>query len=274
VDAPYAFFEPLADGRFRATAATQSPWDPRMQHGGPPSALAATSIERLHPRPEMRIARISLDFLGPIPRGEIAVRAHVIRPGRRVELIEAVLDCEGREVVLARAWRIATNPQMHRALPEGHTAPHPPIPPLASAVERPFATAHSFGYADALEWRFVSDARQSDEAAQVWMRPRLPLVAGEPLGGLERLLICADSANGVSSRLPFSQWLFVPPTLTVTLHRYPLGAWIFMRAITTISEDGLGFAESMLADEHGFVGAGAHPLLIESRVASGDPRNG
>ncbi|MGP6190609.1 MAG: thioesterase family protein [Vulcanimicrobiaceae bacterium] len=261
-----AFFEPLGDGRFRATAATQSPWDARMQHGGPPSALAAALIERLHPRPEMRIARISLDFLGAIPLGEIGVRTRVVRPGRRVELLEAALECGGREVVLARAWRIATNPEIHRSLPEGHTAPHPPVPPLESATERRFMPAHDFGYADALEWRFISEARESDEAAQVWMRPRVPLIAGERLGGLERLLICADSANGVSSRLSFNEWLFVPPTLTVTLHRYPSDEWIFMRAITTISDDGLGFAESMLADQHGFVGAGAHPLLIESRA--------
>lgn len=263
----HAFYEPLGEGLFGATTATQSPWDERMQHGGPPSALAAACIERLHPRPEMRIARISLDFLGAIPLGEVSVRTRMLRPGRRVELIEASLRCEGREVVLARAWRIATNPEIHRTLPEGYTAPHPPVPPLSGAIEQQVLPWHAFGYADAIEWRYIVDGRVSDEAAQVWMRPRIPLIAGEPLGGLERLLICADSANGVSSRLPLDEWLFVPPTLTVTLHRYPAGEWIFMRAITTISDDGLGFAESMLADQHGFVGAGAHPLLIQSRAS-------
>jgi hypothetical protein len=262
-----AFYEPLGNGRFRATKATQSPWDPHMQHGGPPAALAAAVIERSHPRPEMRIGRISLDFLGAIPLGEIDVRTRIVRPGRRVELVEAALASDGREVVVARAWRIATNPEIHRILPEGHTAPHPPVPPLATATERRFMPAHDFGYGDAIEWRFISEVRESDEAARVWMRPRVPLIAGEPLGGLERLLICADSANGVSSRLAFHEWLFVPPSLTVTLHRYPSDEWIFMRAITTISDDGLGFTEAMLADQRGFVGAGAHPLLIESRAS-------
>jgi hypothetical protein len=260
-----AFYEPLGNGRFRATTATQSPWDPGLQHGGPPSALCAAVVEGSHPRPEMRIARISLDLLGPIPLGEVTVRTRVVRPGRRIELSEAVLECGGREAVLARTWRIATSAQMHRLLPEGHTAPHSSVPPLADAIARDFMPAHSFGYADAIEWRFINEARES-EAAQVWMRPRVPLIANEPLLGLERLLICADSANGVSSRLSFHEWLFVPPSLTVTLHRYPSGDWIFMRAITTLSDDGIGFTESMLADERGFVGAGAQPLLIESRA--------
>ncbi len=262
----HAYYMPLGNERYRATKATQSPWDPRMQHGGPPAALAAAVIERSHPRPEMRIARISLDFLGPIPLGEVGVRTRVVRPGRRVELIEAALECDGREAVVARAWRIALSPEMHRILPEGHTAPHAPVPPLASATERRFMPENPFGYGDALETRFISDPSEGEEAAQVWMRPRVPLIAGASLGGLERLLIGADSANGFSSRLAFHEWLFVPPTLTVTLHRYPSGEWVFMRAITTISDDGIGFTESLLADERGFVGAGAHPLLVEPRA--------
>jgi hypothetical protein len=266
VENVHSYYERLGNGHFRATRATQSPWDPRMQHGGPPAALAAGVIERSHPRPEMRIARISLDFLGPIPLGEVEAETRVVRPGRRVELIEAVLVCDGREVVLARAWRIATNPEIHRSLPEGHTAPHPPVPPLETATEQRFMPENPFGYGDALETRFISQPREGDAAAEVWMRPRVPLIADEPLGGLERLLIGADSANGFSSRLAFHEWLFVPPSLTVTLHRYPSGEWVFMRATTTISDDGIGFTESMLADERGFVGAGAHPLLIESRA--------
>jgi hypothetical protein len=49
---------------------------------------------------------------------------------------------------------------------------------------------------------------------------RIPLVAGQPLTGLQRVLLAADSANGVSGRLPFAEWLFLPTALTVTLQRH------------------------------------------------------
>ena len=41
---PTCFYEPIGEhGRYRATAATVGPWDPRLQHGGPPTALLAST---------------------------------------------------------------------------------------------------------------------------------------------------------------------------------------------------------------------------------------
>jgi hypothetical protein len=80
-----------------------------------------------------------------------------------------------------------------------------------------------------------------DEAGPgaVWTRVRLPLVAGEPITPLQRVLVVADSANGISGVLPSDRWLFVPPGVTVTDHRPPAGSWVHLAATTTLAGDGV-----------------------------------
>jgi Thioesterase-like superfamily len=90
-------------------------------------------------------------------------------------------------------------------------------------------------------------------------------VAGQPLTGLQSRLIVADSANGISGVLPFDEWLFVPTALTVTLHRHPRGEWIFMRAETRLSNDGIGSCQAELADDQGSIGTASQPLVITRR---------
>ena len=46
---------------------TEGPWNPRFQHGGPPTALFVREMEQHSPRPEMMLARVTIDILGPIP---------------------------------------------------------------------------------------------------------------------------------------------------------------------------------------------------------------
>ena len=101
-----SFFVPLGDDRWLATARTRGPWDPAAQHGGPPSALLGRAMQRCEPRTDMIVARVTCEILGPIPVGELTVRARVVRQGRSVELLEAALSAGGRDVARASAWRV------------------------------------------------------------------------------------------------------------------------------------------------------------------------
>lgn len=85
----FDFFQPLADDRVRATSATAGPWSAQSQHGGPPAALLGRTLERVAPRDDMVIARVTCELLGAVPVGELSVRSRVVRPGRSVELLEA-----------------------------------------------------------------------------------------------------------------------------------------------------------------------------------------
>ncbi len=80
------------------------------------------------------------------------------------------------------------------------------------------------------------------------------------------MLLVVDSANGISGELPFSNWLFVPPSLSLALLRYPDGEWTYMEARTAISGDGLGVTSARYGDVRGYLGAGTQALFVEPRA--------
>jgi Thioesterase-like superfamily len=101
-----AFYLPRGDGRYVATGATEGPWGPEAQHGGPPTALLVHALEHSSGREELATTRVSAEFLSPVPVGEVAVETHPVKQGRNAELLEAVLTAGGRSVMRARVWRL------------------------------------------------------------------------------------------------------------------------------------------------------------------------
>jgi hypothetical protein len=253
-----AFFLPLDEGRWRATVHTTGPWDARFQHGGPPSALLGRAIESVAPREDVMVARMTVEILGPIPVGDLDLRATVVRPGRSVELVEAVLSADGRDVARGNAWRVlrtAANP-----IPSRHQ-PAPPLPDQATDLEHDWVD----GYLSAIEWRFARGHFMERGPSAAWTRLRVPLIPDEPPSPLQRVLVVADSGNGVSSELNMQKWHFINPELTVHLHREPVGEWVCLDATTTISANGVGLATSVLSDLDGPVAVGAQTLLVARR---------
>jgi hypothetical protein len=64
-----------ARARYLAGPATTGPWDPRLQHGGPPSALAVTVAEQVISdetgRSDLTALRFAADFVGPVPVADV-----------------------------------------------------------------------------------------------------------------------------------------------------------------------------------------------------------
>jgi hypothetical protein len=266
-DKPEAYYLPRGNGRYEPTRATESPWDRTAQHGGPPAALLAQVIDQSVGGP-LRIGRISVDMLGPIPLREAVVEVSVIKPGRRVQLTEARMVVAGRVAVTARAWHIATGDRP--PIPGGEQAVPPPVPPAPSAQSF-FPGLDDWGYGRSIEWRFTRGGFDRLGAADVWARVRLPLVAGVPLTGQDRALILADSANGLSLSLPLEQWFSIPPTMTATLLRPPAGEWVHLACRTFLADDGVGLARADLFDPDGLVGDVAQPLLVQQRNGARGP---
>lgn len=248
----------MGEGRFRATAATIGPWAPGLQHGGPPSALLAHLLERLSPRPGARIARLSVELLGPVEVGEMKVSAAVERPGKRVQLLSARAEVNGRETLRALAWQLSAEPG--RSPVVGPREPAPPLP--APQLQQFFPGLPAFPYGEALEWRFTEGGFSEPGPATVWSRCRIPLVAGEPLTGLTRLVTMVDSANGISWELPLGRFTFVPVDMNLVLRRLPEGEWVGMAARTTVEGDGIGMVRTRLFDASGMLGEGLHTLFV------------
>jgi hypothetical protein len=270
-DLPAAYYLPVGDDRYAATEATTSPWDDTAQHGGPPTALLAACIDEAVGRVDVRLARISLDFLGPMPRAEVRVAVEVLRPGRRTQLTEAVMWAGSRKVAVARAWHLAVAPidtgGRDDADGDAGTGKGAGVPPRPDAQSQSFFDGDTtWGYGRATEWRTVSGGFGAvSGAAQIWTRVRIPLVVGRPLDGLTRLLIVADSANGVSAPYSLSEWLFIPPGVTVHIHRVPVGEWVLLQARSDPGVDGIGLTEGTLSDRTGRCATVTQPLLVARR---------
>src|SRR6266540_3384000 len=91
---PAALYEPSGDVLV-PTDLTRGPWSREHQHAGPPSALLARAIEAAAGIEGGQLTRIALDILRPVPIEPLRVEARMLRPGKRVELLEAVLTLAG-----------------------------------------------------------------------------------------------------------------------------------------------------------------------------------
>lgn len=257
-----AFYDQLEPGRFRSNPETIGPWDKRLQHGGPPAALLGRAFEQHEPRPGQRVARVSIEILGPIPLEELTLEVRVIRPGEKITLLEATARTGSRTILRATAWRLRAEEQ--RSPQIGLDEPPPPFSE-AGQPQQFFTGTDHFPYGEAVEWRFVEGNYRSLGPATVWSRCRIPLVRGEEISPLCRALAMVDSANGISAELELASWTFVPVDLSLVVHRHPRGEWVGMTARTVIERDGVGMSFTRLFDREGYFGRSVHTLYVAPR---------
>jgi hypothetical protein len=255
----------VPDGEsFVPSAHARGPWDPAALHGGAPAALIAAAFERMRPGSGFHVARMSFEFLRPIPFAALTLSTCITRAGRRVQELAAALHCGEELICRAGALRVLALPP---GVPEAATGPAERMPgpeagrPIRFALEG--SSEESFGRS-AMEMRFLSDPRALGPG-RVWMRMRHPLLPGEPAGPLALLAAAADFGNGVGAELPFDGFLFINADLTIHLHRRPAGEWIGLDARTLLHHGGTGLAESVLHDRHGPVGRAFQALVVQAR---------
>lgn len=256
--------DPGGDGRetLESLPSTAGPWTPEAQHGGPPAALLARAVERLPEAAGTRIGRFTMELLGPVPVGPVALTAEVVRPGRSVQLASAELYDVARDRVAATA-RVWLFPRTAGPGGPDGRLDHGP----GDGEDRPRPEHWHGGYLDAIEWRWISGGLEVPGAGTVWMRPP-DLVEDEPVSPVQRLLSCIDSASGVSAALDVREWGFLNTELTVHVLREPAGEWICLDAETTVGDGSVGIATSAAHDERGLVARSAQALLVVPRAGA------
>jgi hypothetical protein len=258
-----SFYERSGSDSFVASELTRGPWDPGAQHAGPPSALLGREIEGLAGSDEFQVGRVVFEILRPVPIGPVRVESRVLRPGKKVQLVEASLSGDDGELMRATAWLLR---KAELELPEGAVAENAPPPgPEQGWTPEFFPTGQDVGYHTAMEWKAVAGAFLEAGPATVWMRMRQPLVAGEKPTPLQRALVAADVGNGISAVLDWREYVFINVDLTVHFERMPEGEWVCVDAVTRPHRNGIGTAESELSDERGRIGRAAQSLLIAKR---------
>lgn len=247
---------------------TVGPWDPGSQHGGAPAALLAWAVEGVAAPGPLQLARLTVELLRPVPVRALTLTTEVVRPGRKVQLVRAVLREGDLEIAAATGLRIRTEdlPLPPGAPHEGHPPPGPeagePSPPGGLAPDRSQPGFHT----TANEVRFVEGGFHRPGPALAWIKLLVPVVAGKPVSPAMRVAGAADFGNGLSWVLPVERWLFVNPDLSIHLLRLPVGEWIGMRSTTLPSGAGIGLADTELYDLTGRIGRSAQSLILDVRA--------
>ncbi len=261
MDPAQAFYS-VAGERLIPTALTRGPWDPRHQHGGPPAALLARAFEALAPPAEWHVARFTIEFLRPVPIDRaLQVHAAPTRSGQQVLTLEGLLSTDERPLARAHALCIRQRPLL--LPPEVLPRERPADPERLPAFRFPFFRA-AVGYHTAVEVRLESGVI-GEGPAVAWLRPRYPLVLGEPTSALQRVLIAADAINGVGFALDLERFTFVNADLTVYLHRLPDGPWLRLAASPSPQASGVGIVEAELGDHRGPIGRALEAQVLRAR---------
>src|SRR6201997_2615998 len=101
--------EPIyrVDGhRVEVSPNAAGPWDPRMQHGSAPAGLAVWAAETIPTAAPMRVARVTIDLMRPVPLKPLTLETEVLREGRKIQLCAVRLRADGVLTVSATVLRV------------------------------------------------------------------------------------------------------------------------------------------------------------------------
>lgn len=238
------------------------PWNTSMQHGGAPASLAVWAAEQLPAPAPMRVARLTVDLLRPVPIAPLTLRTEVLREGKKIQLIAVHIEHEGKEVSRANILRVRRGgPEFA----EVELTDALDLPPPDNVEDRraPERSAQSFGAGFTL--RPVRGEFGKPGPAAIWFKHARSFVEGHDDSPAMRAAAVSDFSNGISSELDFAKWTFINADLTVFLVREPVGEWILLNAQTWLGNDGGGMAAARLADRRGYFGRAMQNLIVEKR---------
>lgn len=254
-----SYYEPAGEGRYKPTTHAGGAWDPEEQHFSPLGGLIVHAIDRfVAAGPGDRglvLSRVSFDILGRLALDECEIRVQTVRPGRTIELVEAVVLIRDRAVVRARAWLLSTGDTT--AVTGGEDGGLTPPEDLASWT---LTDVWPGGYIASVDVRPVTPPQPG--RATAWIGTDLDLVAGQAAGPLARFVALIDTANGIAVRQDPAEWMFPNVDLTIHLHRQPEGRWTGLDTTVTFGPTGQGVTSTVLHDSLGPVGHAEQMLTV------------
>jgi hypothetical protein len=237
------------------------PWDPTMQHGSPPAALVVWAAERIPTPVPMRVARVTVDLMRPVPVAPLTIESEIVREGRKIQLCAVRLLARGVVVVGATVLKIKM--QASDLPPEAVIEPVELPGPEQSRIER--VDSSSSPFVTGMSLRAARGHFGVPGPGAIWYRVDRPIVEGAAVSQAMRAMAAADFCNGTASVLDFGAWTFLNADLTVNFSREPAGEWILLDAESWIGPDGAGLAMARLADARGYFGRAVQSLVIEKR---------
>lgn len=231
---------------YRSTIHAQGAWNENEQHMGPATGILCYELENFMPREDVRIGRISLDILGLIAFGEFSITTRCIRPGKTIELLESVLEAQGKMCVIARAWRMITSDSSEVFGIEDTKVPHPDTLQHWDGMQQ-----WPGGFIQTITTKTDLNQHRLGKGI-VWLNNDLDMVDGHMTSDFVHIMGLVDVANGVAPRQVGNfTWIFPNLDLQIHLHRLPVGRWLGLETVQQYGKDGIGLTSAILHDLEG-----------------------
>ncbi len=227
-------------------------WSDDQVHGVALSGALARGLERAAGdtgRAELRPARYTVDLFRAARMQPCVVRTTVVREGRRLCLIDAVMEQGGEPVARASGLFVQPSEPPPGAVWEPDTVFEPPPLDLAAVSDEPRVPLFS---SEQLGWSTSFAEHQNGERKMTW-QTGMPVVPDERPSPFVAVASIADAAsmvtnwgaNGVEQ---------INTDITLTLARLPVSLEVGLAAIDRVSSDGIAVGTAAVFDRQGPVG--------------------
>jgi hypothetical protein len=264
--APTCFF--VTDGKgYVPTRLARGPWGPSIS-GNYVGGLLGRTVEQEVDDADLQPARLTVDLLRPVALKPLQLHSSVVRDGRRLRLVDAIMTQD--DLIVARASALFLRRSEHTTVDTVWTSPvtMPAVPaePVMLAGDVPMVF-HSFGRDPVAgspgvgieEWRHHGQKF-------AWMRETKFLVDNEPLSPFTRAVMAADVTSSLT------HWgteglQFINADYTITLSRLPESVYIGLASLTHYSHAGVATGVATLFDATGPIGSGMATALANPGFA-------
>src|SRR5262249_32636349 len=170
------------------------PWDPRMQHGSAPAGLAVWAAEAIATPVPMRVARVTVDLMRPVPLAPLTLETEVLREGRKIQLCAVRVRAASVLTVSATVPKVKLQTQ---GVPRDVGGPAVTLPGPDSSPEDPAQFSNS-PFVTGMQLRAARGTFGVRGPGAIWYRVKRPFVEGAAVSQAMRAVIAADFCNGTS----------------------------------------------------------------------------
>lgn len=240
----------------------RSSWSDNQMHGVAVSGALALALEQRSRDPrlgELRPARLTVDLFRPAAMEPCLLSAEVVRTGRRICLVDAVMSQGGEKVARASALflRPTESTQGEVWAPAERPSP-PPLEVVPASDEPRVPFLHS-----SAGWSQQFSQHQNPSRKTSW-NTALPVVSGEEITPFQAAAAIADGASLVTN------WgthgvEYINTDITLTLARNPAGREIGLAALDRVEHDGIAVGTAAVFDREGPLGNAVVTSLANTR---------
>lgn len=241
----FSFF--TADADFLVpTDAARSLWSADQMHGVAVSGAMSRAIEHAQPRDDLRPARYTLDMFRPATMSPFTVETTIVREGKRICLVDALLVQDDEPKVRASAIFLKPTEDPDGEVWQPTDAPSAPdgVPVLTEPTVPWFASEQP--------WSQDFVEHQNAGRKQTWQHG-VPIVDGEEPTPFQAVASIAD-ATTLACNWGSKGVQYINTDITLSLSRLPRTAELGLRGERWSGHDGIAVGVATVFDRDGVIG--------------------